>query len=112
MGGHKGVGSPLCEIHGAPREPTLPILRGPLNGLCAVADISRGEMEFVAGEVFAVDCGSRMERVTGPMVALFFLLPVGVCRNREEAGLGSISPFSRKYLFVNTITRCQGRVPQ
>jgi hypothetical protein len=25
LGGHKGVGSPLGEIHGVPREPTLPI---------------------------------------------------------------------------------------
>jgi len=27
-------------------------------------------MKSVAGEVLAVDCGSQMERVTGPMVAL------------------------------------------
>jgi hypothetical protein len=30
-------------------------------------------MESVAMEVVAVDCGSRMERATGPMVALFFV---------------------------------------
>ena len=30
-------------------------------------------MEFVDKEVFAVDCGSQMERVAGPMVATLFL---------------------------------------
>jgi hypothetical protein len=32
-------------------------------------------MEYVDGEVFAVDCGSRMERVIEPMVAMFFFFP-------------------------------------
>jgi hypothetical protein len=59
-----------------------------MNGLCAVAYIFRGEMESVAGEVFAVDCGSRMERVTGPMVALFFCLSVGVVPEPGGGRLG------------------------
>jgi len=40
LGGQMGVVNPLGEIRGAPREPTLPIRRGSLNGLCVVADIS------------------------------------------------------------------------
>jgi hypothetical protein len=40
-------------------------------------------MEFVDMGVFAVDCGSRMERVAGPMVALLF-----VFARRGGAGTG------------------------
>jgi hypothetical protein len=41
--------------------------------LCVVANISAGEMGSVDMEVFAGDCGSRMGRVAGPMVALLFV---------------------------------------
>jgi hypothetical protein len=36
------------------------------------------EIKSVVGEVLAVKCGSRMERVTAPMVALSFVLAGGV----------------------------------
>jgi hypothetical protein len=45
-------------------------------------------MESVDGEVFAVDCGSRMERVARPMVALFLCLSVGVVPEPEGGRLG------------------------
>ena len=45
-------------------------------------------MEYVDWEVFTVECGSRMERVTGPMVALFFFLPVGVVPELGGGRLG------------------------
>jgi len=40
-------------------------------------------MKFVVGKVLAVDFGSRMERVTGPMVALLY-----VFARRGCAGIG------------------------
>ena len=41
--------------------------------MCFVADTSRGQIKSVVGEAPTVDDESRMERGTGPMVALVVL---------------------------------------
>ena len=70
MGGQRGAGKPIGEIHSALREPPLPSRRGSLTGLCVFADISGGEMVCVVGEALTVDCESRMGRVAAPMLSM------------------------------------------
>lgn len=69
LGGPRGAGK-LGEVRRVLREPTPPSRRGSLIGLCAVAGISVGEKKYVVVEVSVFDCGSRVERVPAPMVAL------------------------------------------
>ena len=52
--------------------------------MCAVANIFGGEIKYVVGEVLAVDCGSRMEIETGPIVVV-----LAVFARRGGAGTGS-----------------------
>jgi hypothetical protein len=54
-------------------------------------------MESVGREVYAVDCGSRMERVAGPMVALLFVFARrGDARTRRRPAWGILAPLAVK----------------
>ena len=95
LGGQRGAGKPIGEIHSALRESTLLGRRGTLRRLCAFADISRGEMVSVVGEALTVDCESRMGRVAAPMVALLarFARKGGAGTGRGPVW-GLLAPFS------------------
>ena len=58
-------------------------------------------MEYVVKEVFAFDCGSRMERVAGPVVALLFVFArKGGARTGRRPAWGLIAPLAVKIFFL------------